>query len=237
MKPYYEHAGITIYHGDCREVLPDLPAVATVVTDPPYAIRNNFGTQANKNGRRRLQFAFDGAEKRDAAIHGVTLACDRAQSFFVFCGVSQVSFLEMALEEKFTVKPAAWVKKCPPPAMPGNWWPSGVEYALYGYRSGAWFGDTNTKRSNVFVSDTYRAGIRSGEKVDHPTQKWLPLMEHIVASLCHTVGCVLDPFMGSGTTLVAAKNLGRRAIGIELEERYCEIAARRLSQEVLSLGG
>lgn len=231
MKSYYSRAGITIYHGDCREVLPSLPkSPRVVIADPPYAIRNSFGSQMRLDGSRRLEFSWDGPLARDVAIHGIVAACENARSFFTFCGASQVSFIELALEGSFTVKPAVWIKACPPPAMRGNWWPSGFEYALYGYTPGAWFRDENTSRRNVFYSDTYRHGIRAHEKVDHPTQKWLPLILQIVGAMVPPEGECLDPFMGSGTTLVAAKNLGRRAIGIEIEERYCEIAAKRLSQ-------
>jgi site-specific DNA-methyltransferase (adenine-specific) len=115
----------------------------------------------------------------------------------------------------------------------GNWWPSGFELAMYGYRGSPWFGDTNPKRSNVFISDSYRYGQPGKE--DHPTQKPLGLIRRIVESILPPGGVCIDPFMGSGTTLRAAKDLGRKAIGIEIEERYCEIAAKRMSQEVLPL--
>lgn len=103
--------------------------------------------------------------------------------------------------------------------------------AVYGYRQGAFFDDDDPKRCNVFHHDSYRFGQPG--KVDHPTQKPLALLSRIVRSMVPVDGSVLDPFMGSGTTLRAAKDLGRRAIGIEIEERYCEIAANRLAQGVL----
>lgn len=80
----------------------------------------------------------------------------------------------------------------------------------------------------------YHAGVNPDGRREHPTQKPLGLMRWCLTTAGGS-GTVLDPFMGSGTTLRAALDLGRRAIGIEIEERYCEIAARRLDQMVLPL--
>ncbi len=125
-----------------------------------------------------------------------------------------------------TPKPGSWVKECPPPAGAGNWWPSGFEHAVYAYRSGAWFGDTDPKRSNVWLADSYRFGQPGKE--DHPTQKPLDLMSRLVRSIVAPGALALDPFMGSGTTGVAAVNLGRKFIGIEIEPKYFDIACRRI---------
>lgn len=223
-----EIGACTLYLGDCLEVLPTLGRVDAVVTDPPYGIINQFGQQNKKDGVRTLQFAWDGPAVNAKVIEAVTQAGNLATAFFCFCGTSQISYLEVALGERFTVKPAVWVKACPPPAMPGNWWPSGFEYALYGYTSGAFFDDSDTKRSNVFYSDTYRAGIRAEEKVAHPTQKWLPLMERIVRSMVPEGGSCLDVFMGSGSTGVACAKLGRHFVGIEVNPEYFDIACDRI---------
>ena len=134
-----------------------------------------------------------------------------------------------------TPKPWVWVKDFAPPAGKGNWWPSGFEIALYGYRTGAWFGDQNLKRVNVYRSDTYRHGIRASEKTGHPTQKWFPMLQYIVASIVPPDGVAVDLFAGSGTTLQAARDLGRRAIGVEIEEDYCRMIVDRLRQKTLGL--
>ena len=99
---------------------------------------------------------------------------------------------------------------------------------MYGYRSGAYFGDQTAKRVNILTADSYRFGIRANEKVDHPTQKWLPMMVYLVKTLVRTEGFALDPFMGSGTTGVACMNLGRKFIGIEIEPKYFDIACERI---------
>lgn len=220
--------GVELWLGDCLEVLPTLGRFDAVVTDPPYGVINNFGVQNKKDGVRTLAFKWADKHTNPTVIRSVKEAGDLAGAFFCFCGTSQISHLEAVLTGRFTVKPAVWVKACPPPAMPGNWWPSGFEFALYGYTPGAHFVDADPKRANVFYSDTYRAGIRADEKVAHPTQKWLPLMERIVRSIVPQEGSCLDTFMGSGTTGVAAVKLGRRFTGIEIDPGYFEIACRRI---------
>jgi site-specific DNA-methyltransferase (adenine-specific) len=226
-----EHIGdATLYLGDCRDVIPTLSGVDTVITDPPYGIVNKFGPQNRRDGTRVLQFPYDTLGDNEKIVTNLSDACSLAQSFFVFCGSSQISHIETRLQDRFTVKSAVWIKACPPPAMPGNWWPSGFEYALFGYRQGAPFFDVDTRRSNVFYTDTYRFGIRTEEKVDHPTQKWLPLIKRIVVSVAPADGTVLDLYLGSGTTGVACARLGRKFIGIEIHEPYFDIACRRIEE-------
>ena len=235
MKPYYSHGGIQIYCGDCREILPTLEArsIDTVITDPPYGIVNDFGIAIKQDGIRKLSFDWDKPEGvAEGVAEGVRL-CKSSASCFVFSSIDIVGLLlEKVREQGFICKPAAWVKECPPPAGFGNWWPSGFELAFYGYRNSPYFGDVDRKRSNVFVADSLRYGQPG--KNGHPTQKPLVLMAKLVKALCRQDGMVLDPFMGSGTTLRAAKDAGCRAIGIEIEEKYCETAARRMEQEVFN---
>ena len=236
MEPYYEDGSVTIYHGDSKEAISHDGEIDALVTDPPYGIVGKFGS-SDIYGSRRMQFDFDQPEHvMDGVVQAVSWASRAVDAAHVFCDPDHYYRLAAALRSNgLTVKPWLRLKKCPPPPMPGNWWPSAFELAMYGYRRGAWFGDESGTRKNVYECDGYRHGIRAHEKVDHPTQKWLPMVEYIVSAIVPNGGTVLDPFMGSGTTLVAAKNLGRKAIGIEIEERYCEIAALRCSQEVLAL--
>ncbi|KKN38358.1 hypothetical protein LCGC14_0754330 [marine sediment metagenome] len=232
--------GITIYHTDCRDILRLLEpgSVDVVLTDPPYGIVVQFGENRGQGGwgpsTRRMQFDWDTQVIVDEVRSGLTSAfnlCKPKASCFVWTGFDSAErYAEPARRAGFTVKPAAWVKEHHPPAGKGNWWPSGFELAYYGYRPGAWFADTNRHRCNVWFADSYRFGKRN--KNGHPTQKPLGMTREHVAAIVPPRGLVLDPFMGSGTTLRAAKDLGRRAIGVEIDEKYCEIAAERLRQVV-----
>ena len=201
MTPYYADDAVTIYHGDCREVMPSLAVVDVLVTDPPYGI--GFAGMPTKWQRRAGQApeAWDGAPFDDVAL----LLCS-AQSLCIWGG----NYYQLPPSRGWM----AWVKPDAPPSM------GSVEFA--------W---TNLDRNARHI--VYSIGATNAERVGHPTQKPLAVMRWTVAGMPE--GKILDPFMGSGTTLVAAKDLGRKAIGIEIEERYCEIAARRCSQEVLGL--
>ena len=232
--------GCTLYHADCRDVLPLLEpgSVDVVLTDPPYGIVAQFGENEGQGGKRKLQFDWDTRGIVDDVRRGLTMAfqmCKPKASCFVWVGFDSAErYAEPARRAGFTVKPAAWVKECHPPAGKGNWWPSGFELAYYGYRSGAWFDDTNCHRCNVWTADSYRYG--KPNKNGHPTQKPLGMIRQHVAAIVPPGGLVLDPFVGSGTTLRAAKDLGRKAIGVEICEEYCEIAVHRLAQGVLPFG-
>ena len=129
----------------------------------------------------------------------------------------------------FKTRILVWSKMYPAPVPPNSGWPSAAELCLYAYPDGRIWNDTGI-RSNVIVADSYRGGQPG--KVDHPTQKPPAVIVPLILSSSLEGQTILDPFMGSGTTLRAAKDLGRKAIGIEIEERYCEIAANRLGQEV-----
>jgi DNA modification methylase len=222
----------TLYLADCRDVLPFLKADA-VITDPPYEILSQFGTSltGKSKGKRVMQFDFDTDGVFDECVlPAVRMAVRNATGrcgHFVFAAPDHISKLYPLFRDLgLTPKPAVWIKPYPPPPMPGNWWVSAHETALYAYKTGAWFGDNSARRPNVFSFDTYRYGMPG--KVAHPTQKPEKLMEKICAALLPEDAIALDPFMGSGSTGVAAINLGRKFIGIEIEPKYFEIACERI---------
>lgn len=199
--PYYSENGITIYHGDCREILPHLEPVDLVLTDPPYGIGDRmhggtWGSAEKYADFRGWDFAPDAKTLQDI-ISKAGKSIVWGGNYFGLPGTRCV---------------LVWDKRNAGPTM------ADCEIAWSNL-------DRPAKRFSWGV------GVHS---YGHPTEKPLELfMWCIVQS--RTSGSILDPFMGSGTTLRAAKDLGRKAIGIEIEEKYCEIAARRLAQEVLQL--
>lgn len=191
MKPYYEHAGITIYHGDCREILPGLPKCDAVITDPPYPD----------------YYASEYGYAADAIALLGTIPVKQ----FVFWSAKAEFPLDYTAVH-------IWDKKTG----------CGSEYERIFERNGA----KNWKvLRHYLVNSTVAASFGGDTFTGHPSQKPIRLMRELVE---RTSGSILDPFAGSGSTLAAAKDAGRCAIGIEREERYCEIAAKRLSQEVFS---
>lgn len=202
MKPYYERDGITIYHGDCREILPTLKA-DVVVTDPPYGMAYRSGWSA-----REIQNDGDVSCRDDA----LRLWPGPALVFGRWSKPRPENVLQRLVWDK-----GDW------PGM-GDlqmpWGPSDEELYVIGR---GWVG----KRGGTIIQ-AHRVTGNSR----HPNEKPIALMRHVL-QWCPTEWRILDPFMGSGTTLVAAKLEGRKAIGIEIEEKYCEIAAKRLAQGVL----
>jgi DNA modification methylase len=211
--PYYDHAGVTIYHGDCAEILKGLPKAEAVITDPPYGINmargfrcsgRSFGGHGKRTSRQ-----YEGDWDRSRPPTELLLAVVEAGHIAILWGGNY--FADVLPR---TYKWLVWDKQQSMPSF------SDAELA--------W---TNLDGRTVKMFRLCGAGVLAVEKKRfHPTQKPVDLMQWCInLSGAQTI---LDPFMGSGSTLVAAKNLGRRAIGIEQDEHFCEVAAKRLSQEV-----
>jgi site-specific DNA-methyltransferase (adenine-specific) len=211
-EPYYEHAGITIYHGDCREILPGLEA-DVVVTDPPYGI--GYETNWNKLGGWGRARSIEG--------DGSTAARDAALALLV--GVPALVFGSWKAEPPNGARLRLLWEKLGSSGMgdlSAPWRPNVEDIFVLGK---GW-AQVEGRESCVL-----RFNALCGEQ-DHPNEKPGALLRYLIGRC--PAGVILDPFMGSGTTLRAAKDLGRKAIGIEIEERYCEIAAKRLGQEVFA---
>jgi DNA modification methylase len=217
IEPYYDHAGITIYHGDCREILPQLEPVDLVLTDPPYGMGKVMVVAGSDRTTHIKNQQYADWDK----------AIDLSTIPWPSCGI--VSFtLDWRVPEWYKIWPTgrlmAWRKTNPTPSFRQQV-VNAAEWIFFcapvNYRTHQ---NTQTVISGPYESSPYRK---------HKSQKPLWLMKELLEMFKGNIVC--DPFMGSGTTLVAAKELGRKAIGIEIEEKYCEIAVRRLAQEVLPL--
>jgi site-specific DNA-methyltransferase (adenine-specific) len=210
MKPYYQDSSVTIYHGDSREIVPTLGRFDLLITDPPYGMR----FVSNHRTVRHDAIAGDDSLPVGDIVSFIERA-DRAA--YVFCRWDNLGQLP---------KPKSvlvWVKN--------NWsmgdlkhehgrqWEAICFYPLAGHEFVRRIPDVIASR-------------RTGNGL-HPTEKPVDLIAAIIGA---NVGqTILDPFFGSGTTGRAAKDLGRKCVGVELDERYCEIAAKRCQQEVLQL--
>jgi len=216
VKPYYEHNGITIYHGDCWEILPNLTGDA-LVTDPPYGI-----------GWRRGSWDDDPAAYPDLMRWLVEEGNRLGGWCFVFQAMPNIGRFHEWFPEGWRVFAAC---KNFAQVRPTGVWHSWDPVVF-------WNTKPNTKPNTTTVNRDFHVGNVAGifgEQNGHPCPRPLDTMRQIVAIATPEHGIVVDPFCGSGTTLLAAKQLYRRAIGIEVNEEYCEIAARRLAQEVLPL--
>lgn len=212
MTPYYQDDSVTIYHGDCREILLSYPALGVLVTDPPYGMGYRHGTRRYGN-----PLGMDGQ-----SIAGDFEPFDPA--FLLKLDIPTVLFGANHFADRL------------PPSRGWLVWDK-RDGTASNDQSDAELAWTNVLTvARVFSarwSGAHRTGREQQDGRVHVNQKPVALMAWVLGFMPE--GTTIDPFMGSGSTLVAAKELGRRAIGIEIEERYCEIAAQRCSQEVLGL--
>lgn len=210
MNPYYQDDACTIYHGDCRDILHGLEPVDLVLTDPPYGM--NF--RSNHRQVKHDYIEGDGRLPTFRIINSIEAAQCAA---YVFCRWDNLK--DMPPPKSVLV----WVKN--------NWSMGDLKHEHGRQWEAICFYPGPNHCFKKRIPDVIQRQ-RTGNNL-HPTEKPLYLMTHLIEA--NTGETILDPFMGSGTTLRAAKDLGRKAIGIEIEEKYCEIAAKRLAQEVLPL--
>lgn len=236
MTPYYEHAGITIYHGDCREwlVLHGAHVLRTdvIISDPPYDARTHTGARSaegNGNESHRISKPIDIHFAPLDISDALPLMLSAAKRWVVaFCTMEMIGEYQRVAGDAW-VRAGFWRRPDGAPQFTGDRPATPGDAVAIMHAKGK-------KRWNGGGHHAYwEYGVERSARF-HPTQKPEELMCALVHQFSDPNETVCDPYMGSGTTLVAAKRLGRKAIGIEREERYCEIAAKRLAQEALPLG-
>jgi site-specific DNA-methyltransferase (adenine-specific) len=205
---YYEDEWVTLYHGDCRE-LQEWTAADVLVTDPPYGIPG--GRLSWHDGEPvHADASWDSVAIRDEAL---SMWGDRPRAVF---GTPKTA----APEHRGS--PLGW-DKGNSPGMGDYTWPWGLSYELVYINGEGWSG----KRRSSVLRSGHNSSVAG--QVGHPTPKPVALMESLIEYA--PPGVIADPFAGSGSTLIAARNLGRKAIGVELDEKYCELIVKRLGQQ------
>ena len=240
MKPYYADDSVTLYHGDCREVLASLDdqSIDCVITDPPYSDRTHEMTRSNSNGAKRHgnrvlsgTFGFDSITAED--LSEVMTECGRISRRWVVANMDYrhaFAFTETPPRGLRLLRVGVWVKTNPNPQISGDRPAQGWEAIAYMHRTDlrpSWNG--GGRAANFVMPNAQNHG--------HPTTKPLDMVRQFVQWFTNPGDVILDPFSGSGTTLRAAVDEGRRAIGVELDERYCEVIAKRLAQGAFDFGG
>ena len=221
MTPYYQDDAVTIYHGDCREVVPTLGRFDLLLTDPPYGIgAGHHEKRANIQGGNAAAPSRDYGPASDwdkaAPARWVLDMCREHATWAVLWGGNYFEGL--------------------PPARGWLVWDKDNGDNNYADCELAWTNlELSVRKFRFRWMGMLQENMAEKEPRWHPTQKPVPLLMWCI-SLAGDVKTILDPFAGSGTTGRAAKDLGRKATLVEREERYCEIAAKRMAQEVLDFG-
>lgn len=232
--PYYQDSSCTIYHGDCREIIPTLPQVDHVITDPPYSERTHKGHDASAAGH--IGFGKDNADRQILGYQSLS-AHDASMLSGLFSSKCNGWIVWMTDHHLFPTIQNSLEAVGRYVFAPLPFYAPGSRVRLSGDGPSSWTiwimvartakqARWGTLPGGYVAEEGWRDRIHMGGKP-------LKLMTCLVRDYSCEGEIILDPFMGSGTTLRAAKDLGRKAIGIELEEKYCEIAANRLRQEVL----
>ena len=210
MKPYYQDDYVTIYHGDCSEILPALDKVDLVLTDPPYGVGLDYG-----------EFVDTPDNVRELVGIVIPMCIDKAKRVVLTCGTRQLWFYPEATWVMCWLNRAGAFR---------NPWGFTCWQPILCYGKDPYLENRLGSRSDVIEHG--ESSPKNGHPAPKPYKFWKKLLARCSVD---TNDIVLDPFMGSGTTVQVAKELNRKCIGIEIEEKYCEIAANRCSQSVMTL--
>jgi len=251
LTPYYEDSAVQLFHGDCRAILPTLAPVDHVITDPPYSeyvhSRSRRGGSdapmldgagrvvAAASFNRVKEFGFEALTPELRLSIAIMVGHDTRRWVLVFSDTESAhlwsnDLVDAGLEY---IRTLFWRKVGGTPQFTGDRPAVACEAITACHRAGRKRWNGGGKHGFYDVPIVRNRG--GNDPRVHTTQKPLELMTQLVADFTDPGDLILDPFAGSGTTLVAAKRLGRRAIGIELDERYCASAAQRLAQGALEL--
>jgi len=218
-KPYYQDKWVTIYHGDCREILPELPKVDLVLTDLPYGVGEVYTSYQDtlENLKELIKVTLP-------------LMLSKASITAITCGVPNILLYP---------KPTWILARVYPAGYGSTPWGFDCWTPILVYGGDPYLKNRMGRRPNIILDNTQSAISEEGRqhnkaKEEHPCVKPLEFWKNLlVRCSVKTSDIILDPFLGVGTTVVAAKQLNRTSIGIEIGEKYCEIAANRCRQSVM----
>lgn len=230
MKPYYKDASVTIYHGDCRELIPQLQC-DLVVTSPPYNLGNNHHT-----GSKRVFAYDDNLPEQEYQDWQVTILCLLHSS----CSGDLFYNHKNRIKQGWLIRPDEWIRRTEWRYKQEIVWVQGSQNfdkcRFYPFTERIYWlskqGSSTQFKNVVNLQDVWNLKP-VGSNREHA--RAFPIEIPLRLIQCCNSSIILDPFMGSGTTLRAAKDLGRKAIGIDISEQYCEQSARRMEQESLQL--
>ena len=226
----------TIIHGDALETLKSMPDnyVDLVVTDIPYKINVSqsagaFGIKKRMHYKKELETLSNGIS--DDVLHELCRVMKKI-NIYIFCSKAQIpQMLNFFLPRKCNWQIISWHKTNPIPSCGNSYMPD-TEFCLFFRGKGVFVAGTPKTKATYYITPTNR---EDKQKYGHPTPKPIHIIKNFIINSSKEDDIVLDPYVGSGTTAVAAKELKRHFIGIDKEEKYCNIAIERLKTEQLKL--
>ena len=236
MKQTYNHAGVSIYHGDCRDLVLTEPA-DVMISDPPFSAQTHKGARTNKGGAKggSVQVTFEPLTFAQLSDRLTYLSHDVKTWCIMTCDFDHAIAIKATPPVGWEfVRAGVWVKPDGTPQMTGDRPGTGWEAIAFLHRTKPdgkpmkkrWNGGG---RNSVFTHGVCRDAM-------YPTQKPVALVSEFVRLFSNPGDTILDPFCGSGTTLYAAKELRRKAIGCDVSAEACALAEKRLAQDLLPMG-